>query len=74
MKFNTSQFEFSHSRKPKGFGVWGFEVRRRVEGARGWVNETQVVFTPRAMNFTEAKNWVKKIQGGRDVVEFVVCP
>ena len=28
MEVNTNQFEFSHGRKPRGRGNWGFEFRR----------------------------------------------
>jgi hypothetical protein len=45
--FNTRKFEGSYGRKPRGWGVWAFEV----EGFE--------LFTPHSMIYTEAKKWVK---------------
>lgn len=33
---NTTQFEFSHGRKPKGFGSWAFVIN----GEMKWFNQS----------------------------------
>ena len=46
---DTSQFEFSHGRKPRGAGSWAFDF-----GTRGnW----QTRFAPGQMSFSKAKQW-----------------
>jgi len=43
--FDTNDFRRSHGKQPKGWGVWAFDIQG------DWH------FTPRAMSFTEAKEW-----------------
>ena len=65
---DTAAFFRAHFRQPKGDGVWGFEIARRVQYANGSAVETAAVFTPRAMSFTEAKVWIRhKVRGQHDV-------
>jgi hypothetical protein len=48
---STTQFEFSHGKKPSGFGVWAFAAD---------FGDTEVeFFTPNSMSYTDAKKWVK---------------
>jgi hypothetical protein len=48
---STTQYEFSHGKKPSGFGVWVFAAD---------FGDTEVVFqTPWAFAYADAKKWVK---------------
>jgi hypothetical protein len=51
MKFDTSEYEFTHGRKPKGEGKWGFWFHRH--GA------ATLDFAPGKQAFTQAKAWAK---------------
>ena len=74
MSFNVSKFQAAHFRKPKGFGVWAFEVERRVERADGFVNEVEVVFAPCAMSFQDAKRWFRASVMDRSVSQVSGAP
>lgn len=53
--FDTTQFEFSHGRAPKGYGSWAFGTTRNpdvMDSAKCW-------FTPGAMAYADAKKWAK---------------
>lgn len=52
IQFETRAYEFAHGRKPRGFGMWAFEVDH--EDGRH-----QVVWAPRSMQFSEAKAWMR---------------
>jgi hypothetical protein len=52
MKFDTSEYEFTHGRKPKGEGNWGFWFHR--------VGAATLDFAPGSLSFTAAKAWAKQ--------------
>lgn len=66
-EFSTTKFEFSHGKKPRGFGVWGFDF----EEWNGCEMTTDTVFTPHAMSFTAAKVWFKARTSRRSSVRNV---
>ena len=39
MRMDTTQFEFSHGKKPRGWGHWGFDVTAS-DGKGGLLTET----------------------------------
>jgi len=45
IQFDTADYRRSHGKQPKGRGRWAFDIQG------DWH------FTPRAMTFTEAKQW-----------------
>jgi hypothetical protein len=45
VEFNTTQFQFSHGKMPRGVGQWAFEIKG------------QVVFAPGSQSFASAKKW-----------------
>lgn len=51
-KFYTTKFEFSHGKKPKGWGGWAFIV---MDGD----TEHETVFVPGAMTLANAKTWMR---------------
>lgn len=51
MEFSTAEFEFSHGKKPRGFGYWAFFFGRNPNA--------EAVFAPRG-TFAEAKRWAAK--------------
>lgn len=59
---STSQFEFSHSRKPKGWGHWAFVIAGKVE------------FIPGSCNYGEAVKKAKQIAAERNVSHIEVAP
>jgi hypothetical protein len=75
ISFDTAAFVRSHGKAPKGNGIWGFEVTRRVQYANGSACETSAMFTPRAMSFMEAKVWARhKFAGDRAIEGVSVAP
>ena len=48
MKFETSEYELSHGKAPRGFGCWWFNIGGRA------------VVAP-AMNFTDAKKFARQM-------------
>lgn len=60
MRFDTSKYEISNARQPRGRGQWGF-----------FDEKGGLHFTP-AMTFTEAKRWARANLKGNAVV--VVAP
>lgn len=63
--FTTQIYEFSHGKQPRGFAVWAFRDRCAPD-----INN--VVFTPHAMTFAEAKKWARAALPEAMVIE--VCP
>lgn len=53
VRFDSVDFEWSHGRKPRGNGVWGFGFGCRVP------TTSEAWFTPVAVTFTEAKRQAK---------------
>jgi hypothetical protein len=51
MTISTTEYEFSHGRKPRGQGYWGFWFHRN--GA------ATLEFAPGEKTFSEAKQWAK---------------
>lgn len=51
---DTRQFELSHSKSPRGYGLWAFDIVD--DSARETV---ATVFTPQSMNYSDAKVWIK---------------
>jgi hypothetical protein len=50
--YDTNEYEFSHGRKPKGFGSWAFEVDL-MEGATPltwWFNQSTLTDAKKKMN------------------------
>ncbi len=41
MTVNTSEYEFSHGRKPRGFGLWVFQVGEEMVWLRGAYTATK---------------------------------
>ncbi len=65
VRFDTSTFENSHGRKPKGHGGWIFSPVRSCDSAT-------LVSAPADLSFTEAKSWIKTNHPGVSV--WYVCP
>lgn len=49
VRFDSTDFEWAHGRKPRGTGMWGFGFGRRAPTV------SEAWFTPTSVNFTEAK-------------------
>lgn len=64
VRFDFAQFQFSHGKAPKGFGVWAFAFDRSCD---------HPFFAPR-MSFADAKKFAKQfaVSQRQDVVW--VCP
>lgn len=60
----TDDFEFSHGRKPRGYGSWAFAF-----GAR----DAQPEFIPGSMTFTDARRKAVELAKVRGVSELWVC-
>ena len=62
--FSTTEFEFSHGRKPRGYGYWGFffGVTKNV-----W-------FAPNVCDFAAAKKAAREEAKRRDCDEVSVAP
>lgn len=62
--FSTTEFEFSHGRKPRGYGYWGFffGVTKNV-----W-------FAPNVRDFADAKKGAREEAKRRDCDEVSVAP
>ena len=60
IRFVTTEYEFSHGRKPRGRGCWAFEARRGVDGVQRAHSESKTwrVFAPGQQSYGEAKAWV----------------
>lgn len=66
VEFSTGAYEFSHGKKPRGFGMWAFHFGHSA------TRVCQVTeFTPSSMNYGAAKAWAvarAKAQGFTRVV------
>lgn len=52
IQYSTSEYEFSHGRKPKGFGSWAFEVDL-LDGSKPlvwWWNQSTLTNAKKQMN------------------------
>jgi hypothetical protein len=47
-KVDDSKYVRAHGKKPKGNGMWGFEIK------------DQEVFTPTSMSYADAQKWAKE--------------
>ncbi len=41
MRFSTEEYEFSHNRKPRGFGMWMFSINDKILGWTGTLTEAK---------------------------------
>lgn len=62
VRFSTSEFEFSHGRKPRGEGMWAFT----------WGGE--VHFCPGTKTLTEAKAWALREARAAGATVVAVAP
>ena len=56
VEFSTNTYEFSHGRKPRGFGGWAFGVGTANPSPNRWDGE---MLTSPPMLFAHAKLWAK---------------
>lgn len=56
MTISTDNYEATHGRKPRGVGLWAFDVKLLRDGD---IKEINVV-AYRTMSLTEAKKWMRK--------------
>ena len=54
MDISTTNYEFTHGRKPRGEGFWAFRFQRDM--ADGTARES-VEFAPGEMTYAKAKKW-----------------
>jgi hypothetical protein len=59
---STSKYKGAHGKEPRGHGKWAFSVGG------------EQIFTPNAMNYTDAVKWVKKEAKDRQVHFVEVLP
>lgn len=52
VEFDTTQYQFSHGRQPKGRGSWAFFFDKKMQGEAFW--------TPGNTSYSEAKRLVKE--------------
>ena len=45
VEFSTREYEYSHGRKPKGFGSWAFECEEIGKGMDNWLWVNQSTLT-----------------------------
>jgi len=64
--FDTTDYEFTHGRKPRGRGGWAFSFERHPD-----VLSDAVVWTP-SMTYVEAKRWFAAEAARRGVTEGTV--
>jgi hypothetical protein len=62
VEVNTNEYEFSHGRKPRGFGSWAFEVKGDVY----WCKSSQT--------YTDAKREAMAEARRVNAREVKVCP
>ena len=55
--FSTTEFEFSHGRKPRGFGSWGFAPKGQRDDMNAWVWVNNATFTE-ARKQVPAGEWI----------------
>ena len=74
-EFDTSNYEFTHGRTPKGYGTWAFDFHTNTSGK---AENAEPIFAP-ASTYVAAKKWIKnhiKSIAPADYdgwVEIVVC-
>jgi hypothetical protein len=54
MTISTTNYEFTHGRKPRGKGYWAFRFQKDM--ADGTAKES-VEFAPSEMQYADAKRW-----------------
>jgi hypothetical protein len=67
VRFNTTEFEFSHGRRPRGFSYWGFFFGDAKRTENVW-------FVPNVCNFADAKKAAREEAKRRDCGEVHVAP
>lgn len=71
---NTTRYEFSHGRKPKGRGYWGLEITF-TDGHGRYSSETVFAYGTLAEARKTAWNQIKSTVGGaKSIVEVIVLP
>jgi hypothetical protein len=70
MTINTSNYEFTHGRKPRGKGYWAFRFQKDM--ADGTADES-VVFAPGDMKYAEAKRWAIQVAKANGVSRVAVA-
>ena len=66
VRFDTTQYEFSHGHKPRGAGMWAFRNK--------YTNEPPI-FTPHRYTYSEAKKWARRwFAAVSDGLILEVCP
>lgn len=67
MRIETTTYEFSHGKKPRGMGQWAFDLH---------VNNglIETVHAPGYRSLTSAKKWLKDSVGLRGVHQVQVAP
>jgi hypothetical protein len=56
IEFDTTQYQISHGKMPRGRGSWAFQVTE----VNGWRGEAPIHFSP-SMTLAEAKAWMRPI-------------
>ena len=60
VRFDTSEFEFSHGRAPRGRGSWAFSLVRDPDVTKSLpADKTGVLFTP-SLTYGEAKMFARR--------------
>jgi len=74
MTINTTKYEFSHGRKPRGYGQWMFEVLGS-DGAGAYTTSTYTVLDWYRLAVHEAARRLKRECGAvKSVIEVTVLP
>jgi len=60
VEVNTTEYEFSHGKKPRGFGCWAFQIGRDPEPYWSHGNYGQAVKDARKMAVAK-KEWLVKV-------------
>jgi hypothetical protein len=55
IRFDDTQYTFSHGARPRGRGSWGFGL-----GEKSPLNGPTLVFSPPDLTFAEARRWARK--------------
>jgi len=71
----TEQYEFSHGRKPRGYGHWAFEPRNVTVRRQPGATLESIVFIRGFMTYSAAKHRLNEICIDRNWSgEWQVCP
>ena len=74
METNTSKFEFTHGRKPRGTALWGFEIYF-TDGNGRYSSETAFAHGTLSAARNQAWRQIKATVGGaKQPIEAIVLP